>query len=136
MAIKTYSELMRLSTFEERLDYLLLNGHIGEMTFNGHRYLNQKLYQSYLWKNVKRKVIIRDNGCDLACKGYEIQGVIIVHHINPVTIEDIMENHSSVFDMENLISTSLHTHNHIHYGVNGETNNVTIRSKNDTCLWR
>lgn len=135
--IKTYSELITLPTFEERFDYLMLNGKVGDLTFNGHRYLNQLLYRCAEWKSVRRRVIIRDKGCDLACEGYDILGNVLVHHINPITIEDISSRKHCVFDLENLISTSLDTHNAIHYGDDSILLKQPItRTKNDTCPWR
>lgn len=137
MIIKTYSELIRIPTFQERFKYLKLNGKVGEFTFNGHRYLNQRLYQCVEWSSIRRRAIIRDKGCDLAMDGYEITGNVLVHHINPITIADIVERKSCVFDLENLITTSLDTHNAIHYGdENLLPKEFAIRTKNDTCLWR
>lgn len=137
MMIKTYSELIRLPSFKERFRYLMLNGRVGEMTFNGHRYLNQKLYQCSEWDSVRRSVIIRDEGKDLACEDHEIYGTILVHHINPITIGDIIEKRPCVFDLENLVCTSHDTHNAIHYGnENLLPKGLVIRTKNDTCLWR
>lgn len=137
MNIKTYSELIQIPSFMDRFEYLVLNGNIGEFTFNGHRYLNQKLYRCPEWLSARREVIIRDRGCDLACDGYEVFDHILVHHINPITIGDVVERRSCVFDLENLICTSLKTHNAIHYG-NKESlrSELVIRTKNDTCLWR
>ena len=135
--IKCYSKVIEFPTFEERFQYLKLQGVVGEMTFNGHRYLNQKLYQCPEWESIRRKVIIRDNGCDLACEGEEIGGIILVHHINPITIGDVMERRDCVFDLENLISVSLRTHNAIHYGDDSVLyRHFATRTKNDTCLWR
>lgn len=135
--IKTYSELIRIPTFEGRFEYLMLNGRVGEFTFNGHRYLNQRLYQCPEWASVRRRVILRDNGCDLACEGYEIFGNILVHHINPITIDDIIQRRPCVFDLENLICTSLDTHNAIHYSDKELLpTGLVERTKNDTCLWR
>lgn len=134
---KRYSDLIVIPTFEERFRYLMLNSRVGELTFNGHRYLNQKLYQCDEWKSIRRKVIIRDSGCDLGCKDHEIYGEILVHHITPITIADIIERRPCVFDLENLISTSHATHNAIHYGNEDLLpKELIIRTKNDTCLWR
>jgi predicted HNH restriction endonuclease len=134
---KRYSELIELDSFEERFEYLKLNGRVGELTFNGHRYLNQRLYRCAEWNRIRRKVIIRDNGCDLAFEGYEIHGNIIVHHINPITIDDIIEMRPCVFDLENLICTSLNTHNAVHYGDEELLpKGLITRQPNDTCLWR
>lgn len=137
MSIKTYSELITLPTYEERFNYLKLEGVVGEMTFGFDRYLNQKLYTSQEWKTVRNRVIVRDNGCDLACEGYEIYGKILIHHINPITVEDVINRNPIIFDLENLISTTHNTHNAIHYG----DENLLIkgpieRTKNDTIPWR
>lgn len=136
MSIKRYSELILLPTFQERLEYLRTNGKVGEFTFNGHRYLNQRLYQCPEWSSIRRRVILRDNGCDLGLDGYEIVGRVIIHHINSITVEDILERDPCVFDLENLITTSHLTHNAIHYQSDDIIPIVTIRKKNDTCLWR
>lgn len=137
MSIKTYSELITLPTFEERFNYLKLEGAVGESTFGFDRYLNQNLYRSQEWKSVRNKVIIRDNGCDLACEGYEIYGKVLIHHINPITVEDIINRNPIIFDLENLITTVHNTHNAIHYG----DENLLIkgpieRTKNDTIPWK
>lgn len=136
--IRTYSELIKLPTFEDRYEYLKLNGKIGEETFGFDRYINQQLYQrSQKWKSVRDKVIIRDNGRDLAMEGYEIWGKIIIHHMNPITIEDIERESDFVFNPEYLISTSLNTHNAIHYGDENLLIKAPIeRTKYDTCPWR
>lgn len=134
---KSYSELIKLESFEDRFDYLKLSGSIGEMTFGGHRYLNQMFYQSDKWKTTRREVILRDGGCDLSHPDYIIYGSVYVHHINPITIEDIMEERPCVFDLENLVSTTFRTHNAIHYGSeNSLPKGSVARKKNDTCLWR
>lgn len=137
MKIKTYSELIRLPTFLERFRYLKIGGIIGEETFGYDRYLNQVLYRSAEWKRFRREVIIRDNGCDLACDGYEIYGNILVHHINPISLDDVMRRDPKIFDPENVISTCLNTHNAIHYG--DESLLITepiVRRPNDTCPWK
>ena len=136
--IRTYSELITLPTFEDRYEYLKLNGKIGEETFGFDRYINQQLYQrSQKWKSVRDKVIIRDNGCDLSMEGYEIWGKIIIHHMNPITIEDIERESDFVLNPEYLISTSLNTHNAIHYGDENLLIKAPIeRTKYDTCPWR
>lgn len=138
---KTYSELIKLETFEERFSYLSLSGTVGETTFGGHRYLNQILYQTDEWKATRREVIYRDGDRDevndLAIKGHPIYGSIYIHHINPITIDDILERRPCVFDLENLISTSFKTHNAIHYGTAGLIpRGAAKRTKNDTCPWR
>lgn len=134
--IKTYSELIELQTFEERLRYLQINGKVGDFTFNGYRQLNQILYKTYEWKNTRRKVILRDDGCDLADPDYPIIGDIYIHHIEPLTIEDILERRPCVFDLNNLISCSFTTHNAIHYSDEVVTSKPVVRKPNDTCLWR
>lgn len=137
MSTKSYSELVKLQTFKERFRYLMIGGKVSEMTFNGHRYLNQRLYQCPEWASIRRQVIIRDNGCDLGCDGYPIFDSVLVHHINPISISDILERRDCVFDLENLISTSFDTHNAIHYGSeNLLPQELVVRTKNDTCPWR
>lgn len=134
---KTYSELIKIEKFEDRFDYLSLVGIVGETTFGGHRYLNQILYQTDKWKSTRREVILRDNGCDLAHQDYSINGSIYIHHINPITIDDILEERPCVFDLNNLICTTFRTHNAIHYGSKDLLPKAPAdRKKNDTCLWR
>lgn len=133
---KTYSEMIKLENFEERFKYLSLVGIVGDTTFGGHRYLNQALYQSEKWKITRREVILRDSGNDLAHNEYPIIGSIYIHHINPITIDDILGEHPCVFDLENLICASFKTHNAIHYGSIDELAKKPVeRKKNDTCLW-
>ena len=137
MSIKCYSELMTLPTFIERYRYLKLGGSVGKETFGYDRYLNQALYRSPEWKRFRRDIIIRDNGCDLGCEGYEIVGKILIHHIEPITIEDVIKRNPRIFDPENTISTQLMTHNAIHYG--NESLLITepvVRKPNDTCPWK
>lgn len=134
---RTYSELVKIEKFEDRFNYLSLAGIVGETTFGGHRYLNQILYQTEKWKSARREVILRDNGCDLAHSDYTISGSIYIHHMNPITIDDILEERPCVFDLENLISTTFRTHNAIHYGSEDLLpKGPADRKKNDTCLWR
>lgn len=134
---KSYLEMMRLPTFEERYEYLKLGGLVGEETFGYDRYLNQVLYRSPEWKRFRRDIILRDNGCDLACDGYDITGKILIHHINPITIDDITNRSACLFDPNNVISTSLNTHNAIHYGDAELLMTGPIeRTKNDTCPWK
>ena len=137
MIIRTYSELSKLKTFEDRFQYLRLDGIVGEETFGFDRYLNQILYQSDEWKRRRIDIIIRDNGCDLGCEGFEVHGKILIHHINPITVDDIVNRNPKVFDPENLILTSHNTHQAIHYGNEDLLILAPIeRSKNDTCPWR
>lgn len=138
---KSYSELCKFETFEDRLDYLFLGDNkIGEETFGGHRWLNQNLYTSTEWKRTRRNVIIRDNGCDLGDIDHPIpnKSKIIIHHINPLTIQDILDRSQKVFDLENLISVSFDTHQMIHYGTKARKDLLKLdgnRSENDTKLW-
>lgn len=113
---KTYRELRRLETFEERFEYLALKGVVGEETFGFERYLNQSFYVSHQWRQVRQKVIARDEGCDLGVPGYEIYDRIYIHHIVPMTVRDLEYGDPMVLNMDNLISTSHRTHNAIHYG--------------------
>lgn len=135
--IRSYSEMISLSTFVERYHYLKLNGKIGDSTFGFKRWVNQEFYHSPEWLKFRDKIIIRDDGCDLASEGFSIHGSIIIHHINPITYDDILNRRSVVFDPENVVSTKLSTHNAIHYG--DETLLILApkeRRKNDTCPWR
>ena len=132
--LRTYSELSRLHTFKERFEYLRLDGIVGAETFGFDRYLNQIFYNSDEWKAVRKTVIIRDNGCDLGIKGYDIHGKIIVHHMNPFSIDDVLHRKEELLDPEFLISTVLNTHNAIHYGDESLLPSAPIvRTKNDTC---
>lgn len=135
---KCYSELIKLLTLVERFEYLRTYSKIGEVTFGGQRQLNQYIYTtSPLWKSVRRKVIIRDNGRDLGLEDYIIQGKIIVHHINPLTKEQLLNFDPCIFDEENLISCSHDTHNAIHYGDKSLLPQDPIeRRPFDTCPWR
>lgn len=112
---KTYDELSRLDTFEERFEYLKLDGKVSSETFGYERYLNQKLYSSKEWKNIRDRVIIRDNGCDLGIEGYGITSKAMIHHINPITRQMILDRDPMIFDLNNLITVSHSTHNAIHY---------------------
>lgn len=136
---RTYSELITIPTFEERFEYLRLDGKVGEDTFGHDRWLNQMLYQrTKEWKAIRRKAIIRDNGCDLGIPGRTISGRILVHHINPITKEDILQRTESIlFDLNNLICVSNDTHNAIHYGdASLLIKDYVPRTEFDTCPWR
>ena len=135
--IRTYSEVIKFTDFIDRYNYLRLDGTVGKETFGFERFLNQKFYNSKEWLAVKREVIIRDNGCDLGLDGYEIHGKILVHHMNPIEQNDILRRTDILLNPEYLISTTLETHNAIHYG-NENILPVLIpeRAKNDTCPWR
>lgn len=137
--ILTYTELINLPTFEERFHYLQLNGEVGVQTFAGQRWLNQVFYRSPEWRSCRRDIIIRDNGCDLACADRAIHGeLIIVHHMNPITIEDVKNRSSKLFDPENLITVSDSTHKAISYGDESLLllSKPIVRLPNDTCPWR
>lgn len=135
---RCYSELITLPTFEERFEYLKLDGRVGADTFGFDRHLNQTMYKhDPRWKKARDLVIIRDNGCDLGMEGYEINERIIVHHMNPITLEDILNDREWIFDPEYLICTIHNTHNAIHYGdKNLLITAPTVRTKNDTCPWK
>lgn len=137
MTIRTYSELSKFSTFEERYRYLRLGGKVGEETFGFDRWLNQKFYKDPEWLAVRDKVILRDNGCDLGVPGREIRSRIIIHHMNPITTYDIVHRTENLLNPEYLICTIKNTHDAIHYG----DENLLIlapveRTKNDTCPWK
>lgn len=135
--IRTYSELITLPTFEERFNYLKLKGKVGKDTFGFDRWLNQIFYRDPEWKSVRDYVIVRDNGCDLGVDGYEINERILVHHMNPISKEDILERSKYLLDPEFLISTIHNTHNAIHYGDEDLLIKTPIeRTKNDTCPWK
>lgn len=135
--IRTYSELITLPTFEERYEYLKLNGQVGDSTFGFDRYLNQIFYRSQRWKAIRDQVIIRDNGCDLAMEGYDIHERILIHHMNPITIEDIERETAFLLNPEYLICVTHNTHNAIHYGSKELLVTAPIeRRPNDTCPWR
>lgn len=137
MSIKTYSELITLPTFEERFEYLRLDGSVGEQTFGFDRYINQLFYQSAEWKRIRDFVIIRDNGCDLGVEDHDITGKILIHHMNPITINDIQARSEFLLNPEYLISTTHLTHNAIHYGDERLLPKGPIeRTKYDTCPWR
>lgn len=137
MSIRTYSELITLSTFEERFKYLQLNGQVGESTFGFDRYMNQVFYRSQKWKSIRDFVIIRDCGCDLGVEGYDIHGKIIIHHMNPLSMRDIETESDFLLNPDFLICTTHNTHNAIHYGDENLLVTAPIeRTKNDTCPWR
>lgn len=134
--IRSYSELKNLDTFEDRYEYLRLKGEVGMSTFGFDRYINQRFYTSHEWKSARRHVILRDGGCDLGIYGYEIHGDLLIHHMNPVVLEDIIHGEQWILDPEYLITTTQRTHNAIHFGVeNAFPKVVTARSPQDTKLW-
>lgn len=135
--IRTYSELSQLKTFRERYEYLRLNGKVGEETFGFDRYLNQIFYKTDEWKAIRDFVIVRDNGCDLGVEGYDIHGKILIHHMNPILVEDILKRSDFLLNPDYLITTVLSTHNAIHYGDDSLLITLPIeRTRNDTCPWR
>lgn len=137
MRYRTYNELILLPTFEERFEYLKLNGQCSVETFGGHRLLNQMLYQSPQWLEIRRKVIIRDDGCDLGIKDRPINDKILIHHINPITIEQVTNFDPAIFDLNNLVCCTHKTHTAIHYS-DGSTltpTNPIERKPGDTRLW-
>lgn len=137
-SIKTYSELVKLNTFEERYKYLKLEGKVGEDTFGFDRYLNQIFYKTDEWKSVRDYVISRDNGCDLGMSDREIKfGKILVHHMNPITKEDILNRSDILLNPEYLITTTKNTHDAIHYGSDDLLYQDPVeRYENDTCPWK
>lgn len=135
--MRTYRELSRLKTFDERFEYLKLNGFVGEETFGYDRYLNQLLYKSPEWRSLRRDIIIRDNGCDLGLEGHDIQGMIIVHHMNPISVDDLKDFSNDVINPEYLICVSSLTHKAIHYSNKDLLPNLPIdRRPGDTCPWK
>lgn len=135
--IRTYSELIKLKTFKDRFEYLKLDGIVGEETFGFDRYMNQIFYKSIEWTSVRRAVIIRDNGCDLGVEGYEIHGKILIHHMNPINLSDIVHKTDELLNPDYLITTVLSTHNAIHYGDASLLPALPIeRRANDTCPWK
>lgn len=137
MSIKTFSELIEIPTFEERFEYLKLGGFVGEETFGFDRYLNQNFYRSYEWRQLRNQIIIRDNGCDLACDDRDIFGRVIIHHMNPITTDDLIHNSDFLMNPEYLICTTKQTHDAIHYG-NKDSLILTPRERTpgDTIPWR
>ena len=135
--IRTFSELSQLKTFEERFHYLLLDGRVGRETFGFDRYLNQTFYKSKEWKSLRNQIIMRDNGCDLGVEGFDIYGRILIHHMNPISINDIINQTELLLNPEYLITTCHSTHNAIHYGDEAILISApNERTKNDTCPWR
>lgn len=135
--MRTYSELIKLSTLAERFDYLKLGGVIGEDTFGFERYLNQNFYRSAVWKKIRNEVIIRDNGCEMGLEDYPISGRIIIHHMNPVDSDDIIHQRDILLNPEFLICVGNQTHNAIHYGsIDLLPRDPIERKPNDTCPWK
>jgi len=135
--LRRYTELKRLKTFKDRYEYLRLGGVVGDSTFGFDRYLNQLLYSSDRWRKLRNEIIIRDNGCDLGVEGYDLRSKIIIHHMNPLTIEDVRKVSDDIFNPEFLICVSHKTHNAIHYGDESLLPQLPLeRRPNDTCPWK
>lgn len=133
---KTYSELIRYDTFDDRFEYLRLHGDVGRSTFGFDRWINQQFYRSREWKHCREFVIVRDDGCDLGVSGYEIHGELLVHHINPIVVSDIVHGEEWIFNPEFLITTTHVTHNAIHYSDKSLLPKVVVaRQAGDTRLW-
>lgn len=136
MITRSYVDLALLQTFDERFNYLVLIGSVGESTFGFDRYINQAFYRSREWKTVRDHVIVRDNGCDLGVPGYDIHSELLVHHMNPLSVNDIVHNEDWILDPNFLITTCIDTHNAIHYGGKPKAQiSYAIRTPGDTNLW-
>jgi len=136
MKIRSYSELRQLDTFIDRFKYLMLRGEVGRATFGFDRYINQQFYTSREWRQIRHDVIARDNGCDLGIAGYEISDRAYIHHLNPMTVEEIADGESRILDLDNLITTTHRTHNAIHYGDEKLLPQPLVeRKRGDTNLW-
>lgn len=134
--MRTYSELVQIPSFEERLKYAYIGGGVAELTFGCHRYLNQRFYESKEWESIRRRVILRDDGEDLGCKDRPIFKGIIIHHLEPITIDDIINMTDKVTNPDNLICVSFETHNFIHYGIVENRIPHKDRTPNDQCPWK
>lgn len=133
---RSYSELQRIDGMQERFKYLMLNGRVGDATFGFDRYINQMFYRSSQWRNLRQYIILRDNGCDLGVSGYDIHSNLYIHHLNPMTVDDIRNGDESILDPEFLITTTLNTHNAIHYGDEKQLSVLFVeRTAGDTKLW-
>lgn len=136
MKTRSFSELSRISNFTERFEYLSLRGHVGEATFGFDRWINQQFYRSTEWKRIRSFVIARDYGCDLGVPGHEIYGPLLVHHMNPMEVSDVVHSNEAILDPEYLITTMHDTHNAIHYGDQRLLPRpLAVRSAGDTRLW-
>ena len=137
MKTRSYDEMINLPSYEERFQYLRLRGEVGKDTFGFDRWFNQQFYRSAEWKRIRDAVILRDNGCDLGIPGREIHGKIIIHHINPISLDDIENGSDKLFDMDNLVTTTHMTHNAIHYGDEHLLIHDPVeRRPGDTCPWK
>lgn len=136
MMTKSYSEMAQYGTFEERFEYLKLGGGVGRSTFGFDRYINQRFYASYEWQRIRDHILVRDNGCDLGIPGYEIHVNPLIHHMNPMDVNDILHREAWILDPEFLVLTTMQTHNNIHFGVSKLFPKVvTERTPSDTKLW-
>lgn len=134
---KSYQEMIKIDNFFDRFNYVKLEGYVGTSTFGSNRYLNQMLYRSYEWKKFRNEIVLRDNGCDLGDPDREIGGIIIVHHLNPITIDDVAQRRSCVFDPDNVVCVSHITHEAIHYGDESLLIKDPVeRYPGDTIPWR
>lgn len=134
---KSYHEMIKIDNFFDRFNYVKLEGYVGTSTFGSNRYLNQMLYRSYEWKKFRNEIVLRDNGCDLGDPDREIGGIIIVHHLNPITIDDVAQRRSCVFDPDNVVCVSHITHEAIHYGDESLLIKDPVeRYPGDTIPWR
>lgn len=133
--IKTYSELIKLKTFDERFKYCMAGQYVGEETFGGHRYLNQKFYKSPEWRRIRQQIIIRDNACDLALEAYPIFGSVYIHHLNSMKIQDLLDRKDYVYLPEFLVCVSFDTHQALHYGKEPPNKEYKPRTQNDTAPW-
>lgn len=134
--IRTYSELVKLPAYQDRLKYLQLSSRVGDETFGFDRYLNQSFYKSREWRHCRDQIITRDLGCDLALYGYEIHGIIYIHHMNPITVNDILDVSDFLLNPEFLVCVSHSTHNLIHFGDIHQPDIFVSRKPNDTCPWK
>lgn len=138
--IRTYTELLQIPDFLERFRYLKLDGKVGIETFGADRWFNQAFYNSYEWRQLRREIILRDLGCDLACPDHEFgkRDTIVIHHMNPIAIDDIRDHTEYLMNPEYLIATTSDTHRAIHYGDESLVVAPTfvVRTPNDTCPWR
>lgn len=138
--MRRYSELIQIPNIEDRFEYLkIADGNVGDTTFGGYRYLNQEFYRSREWQQFRNSIIVRDLGCDMAFPGEEINGIIVIHHLNPITPTMLIHGDSIVLDPENVVCVSEMTHKFIHYGNTEDyirATTVVVRKPNDTCPWK
>lgn len=134
--MKRYSDLIKLPTFEERFKYLKLTDSVGDISFGGSRFMYQNFLRSSIWKSFRREIIIRDDGCDLGIDAFPIYGKVLVHHLNPITVEDLYNPELKILNPENVICVGSKTHNEIHYGLGDSNfNKIIERQQGDTKLW-